>query len=346
MQRKYFDEMNIFRCLVLIWVVIGHSFFKDGIFGFFYDYAYSFHMPAFMMLSGFLFAGKQSRINSVKSAAGEIGNRFLRLMVPYFVHSAVTYGLKLFMQDYAYNKLGADVFADILLGQNNPNGGLWFLYALFFISVFSIILCRLPMWLYLLIFAALKVVETVTGFEFWVISTVAFYGVFFAVGVFVRKYYHSISERLFKALRLGETKVRIVSFAVFLLAISVLTVYFLKDNPIWSSISVLFTFYQIFTWYIIAVAVCSFKRLKKPAMIIGNYGMDIYMFSYYVQVGLRVVFITMLGLPQDPVSVFMVIFGLILPVIVSKYIVRKIPVLNALLLGNFKNKSRSNAVKK
>lgn len=88
----------------------------------------------------------------------------------------------------------------------------------------------------------------------------------------------------------------------------------------------------------ISISLMSTEKIKKPANIIGNYGMDIYMIGYYVQISIRVVFGSMLGLPYLFYSICMFIFGLVLPIPISKYIVRKIKILRILVLGDFSKK--------
>lgn len=61
-------------------------------------------------------------------------------MVPYFFLTVISVLLKLLFGAFARNPLNySTVVVDVLIGRNNPNGGLWFLYALFIISVFGIL---------------------------------------------------------------------------------------------------------------------------------------------------------------------------------------------------------------
>ena len=69
-KKKYYSELNIFRGLIIVWVVIGHSFDADGSF-----LECSIHMlirficHQFFLLSGILFAPKIKRIHSFKDGA-------------------------------------------------------------------------------------------------------------------------------------------------------------------------------------------------------------------------------------------------------------------------------------
>lgn len=61
-------------------------------------------------------------------------------MIPYFFLTVVTAVLKMLFGVFARNPLNySTIVVDVLIGRNNLNGGLWFLYALFVISFFGII---------------------------------------------------------------------------------------------------------------------------------------------------------------------------------------------------------------
>jgi len=120
--KKYYDELNIFRSLLIIWVAAGHSFEEGFDFlGMLHLYAYTFHMFAFIMLSGLFFAKKLKQINSFKEIPHAVSERFRRLMIPYFFYTAVSIVLKLFLDEYANNKLTLRSVLNSLVGLDNPN---------------------------------------------------------------------------------------------------------------------------------------------------------------------------------------------------------------------------------
>lgn len=345
-KKKYFDELNVFRALVIVWVVIGHSFNADGsVTGFLHNYAYSFHMSAFFMLSGMLFYPKFSRIKNLSEAAGAVWNRFKRLMVPYFVYTAVTYVLKLIFSEYAKNELSADIILDTLLCRNNPNGGIWFLYALFVISVLAVLVCKVHVWISFVISAVLKAVLAALYINIPIIDFICRYAFYFFAGLLLFKFYTAAREKLFAFMSGKRGKTAVFVLAAVLVAASFAVVYFLNGSEIYDYLSVPVTILCIAAWYSVSVAVCSLGALKKAAMVIGNYGMDIYLLGYFVQISIRVVFGSMLGAPYYLYSVMMFVFGLLLPIPVSKYIVRKVGVFRAVLLGDFPKKKEKAAAR-
>ena len=102
---------------------------------------------------------------------------------------------------------------------------------------------------------------------------------------------------------------------------------------------------NIVIYYLLSVVINAFVKLKKPFMTIGNYGIDIYLIGYYVMITLRVLMKSMLGLPYLVYSLSMFVFGLLLPIPISKYIVRKVRILRILALGDYK-KSKPEEVEK
>ncbi len=340
-KKKYYDELNIFRSLIIIWVVIGHSFDTGSDFlGLLHTYAYTFHMKAFILLSGLLFAKKIKALVSYKDGAKLIGDRFLRLMVPYFFYTAVSIVLKLFLDDYANNKLSLKVVIDSLVGVSNPNGGIWFLYALFVLNVFAVLIYKLPALLGLILTFALHIVHIKTGVfsSIPLVTHITFYGVFFYGGMVIADYYDSISLSMNEFFK----KSPVISGAASLLylpvafIISLISVKALKSSSV---LTLLIPVLNITVYYCLSVFINSIAKLKKPFVTVGDYGMDIYLIGYYVQITLRVLLKSMLGLPYVVYSLAMCICGLLVPIPISKYFVRKFRITRILALGDYKKRT-------
>ena len=341
-QKKYYDELNIFRALIIIWVVIGHSFDSGNDFlGLLHGYAYTFHMKAFILISGLLFARKLKSITKINDCLEIVKNRFLRLMVPYFFYTAISTVLKLFLDRYANNRLSLSAILGSLVGVENPNGGLWFLYALFVLSIFAVALYRVPTKIMLAVMLAIHIIHIKTGVfsAIPLVTHITYYGVFFYCGIVIADYYDSISASMnefFKNRKMLTGAVSVIYVAVAFI-ITVICMNALKDDSV---LTLLLPVLNIIVYYCIAVAITSSQKIKKPFMTIGDYGMDIYLIGYYVQITLRVVLKSMLGLPYVIYSVAMCIFGLLLPIPISKYIIRKFRISRILALGDYSKKSK------
>ncbi|MGN0521523.1 MAG: acyltransferase family protein [Eubacterium sp.] len=342
-EKKYYDELNIFRGLIIIWVVIGHSFdAAQPILGFAHSYAYTFHMPAFFLLSGFLFAPKIRRSNTASQKLSLVFDRFKRLIIPYLFLTLVSYILKFLFESYANNALasGWGIVSSVLLGINNPNGGLWFLHLLFILSVIAVIISRLPITVTFVIFAVLKIVSLFVNINIPIISSVFFYGIYFFFGMLLIDRYDKISEFFNKKLSEKKSFAAFSVISVIMLAASFAASFFYLKIEKNSVLSFLLCVFNIILWYFIAQLVMRIKPVKPAVMTIGFYGMDIYMIGYYIQISIRVIFGSMLGLPITVYTLLMFIFGLLLPIPISKYIVRKIKLTRILILGDFSSKNK------
>ncbi len=345
-KKAYFDELNIFRALLIFWVVVGHSTEEGlGVGGLFHTYAYSFHMYGFFVLSGILFASKLKRIEGVKDMGAAVFERFKRLIIPYLFFSLVSYALKFVFEKYALNSISKNIFLDLLTGTDNPNGGIWFLHALFVISVLAILLCKLPDWLNLTVFTGLYFASpflAVDGIS--VLNRTLRYGMFFFFGIFIAKYYGRISEAVcgFFKKRLNLSAALTVVYFGF--SLMIVFAVFAKDIKATSYQNFLFLtlviLFNVLVHYLLAHTANAIAPLKKPLTVIGDYGMDIYLIGYYVQIAIRVVLGQMLGAPDVLCSVLMLVFGLLAPIPISKYIIRKFRLTSAVMLGAFPKKDK------
>lgn len=90
-----------------------------------WNFIYSFHMPAFMAVSGWLaYKGAATANTNGGGYFVTCKRRFFQLLIPYLVWSVVAYFLR---GDYTFEKL-----AEIIL---QPDNYLWFLWVLFWICV-------------------------------------------------------------------------------------------------------------------------------------------------------------------------------------------------------------------
>lgn len=342
--KKYYSELNIFRALIIIWVVIGHcADTAQGIAvsAFAHSYAYTFHMPAFFIISGFLFAPKILSAAAPADKGQLILNRLKRLIVPYLFLTMVSYILKFFFEKYANNELpkGMDIAKCIFLGVNNPNGGLWFLYALFVLSVLAVLIRFIPTKFSVIVFAGLKILTFFVDIDIPVINYICLYGIYFFGGILMVNCYDKISQKLNTLVCNKKGFVTLSAIVLIMLTVSFIISYFYFKIEKNEFISTLICIYNIIVWYLLSLPICKIKLLKNALSAIGNYGMDIYMIGYYVQIVIRVVLGTMLGLPFIIYSTLMFVMGLLVPIPVSKYIVRKVRLFRILILGDFsKNK--------
>lgn len=139
--RKNLSFISMANIIGTLLVVFGHSYTLD------YDdispvmlairtFIYYFHMPLFFLISGFL----MSYTGSVrkKGYPNYIGSKAAQLLVPYLFLSVVFYIPKKMLSHEGISV--ADFLANVFAPRSNIWGHLWFLPALFFITL---IVCAL-----------------------------------------------------------------------------------------------------------------------------------------------------------------------------------------------------------
>lgn len=116
---------NLKGVLILL-VVLGHCIqhtSNEYEINLLFRYIYSFHMPLFIFVSGYA-------CFSAELKWAMILKRFTQLIIPFLVWSGI---VAIYALDY-------NVFINDIL---HPERGLWFLWALFFITVIHVCCCRL-----------------------------------------------------------------------------------------------------------------------------------------------------------------------------------------------------------
>ena len=135
--------IDVVRGFLIILVVLGHSIsgpyydLNSGI-----DYIYLFHMPAFFILSGYLYKDRDESIFKL------LFKRAKRLLIPYISY-LILINIPIIINNYIDTKDIANLYRNIIFtllgGQflNQYSGVLWFLTCLFFTEAFFIISNRL-----------------------------------------------------------------------------------------------------------------------------------------------------------------------------------------------------------
>jgi len=135
----------------------------------------------------------------------------------------------------------------------------------------------------------------------------------------------------------------IVSLAIFVFMLWVISWVF-YDGYGYSLCRIVISFAGIYMAFYIADALYRcFNEAKLVSFIkeIGRYSMDIYILHSPIGVVLRILLISILGLGRAWFSLVYVILGVFGSYLISRFIIRKIPVLKLLLLGMSTEKKAS-----
>lgn len=144
---KNIPYITFLQSLAVFLVIVGHSVpavnegnTSDSFIILLHDIIYSFHMPLFFVLSGFLLLNSLYRNSkNIINFKEFFKNKLKRLMLPYFVIGTIAYLLKAFLFNrFAYrpveNTFGF-YLKSLIYPWDNPNISLWFLPTIFIILI-------------------------------------------------------------------------------------------------------------------------------------------------------------------------------------------------------------------
>jgi Fucose 4-O-acetylase and related acetyltransferases len=146
---KQYDYITLSKALGIILVVVGHftsTVYMPAYYIEMKNLIFSFHMPLFMVLSGFLFQMSLCRKPGKISLLPFFKKKFLRLMVPYFFISAAIALLNFVLGFFMPVKRMVDWHYLLEIFYTNVGGSavfLWFIYTLFVIFLISVLCMRI-----------------------------------------------------------------------------------------------------------------------------------------------------------------------------------------------------------
>ncbi|WP_234086642.1 acyltransferase family protein [Azonexus sp. R2A61] len=202
MSKDRLVEIDLIKGVLIFLVVVGHVTPKDiGLdwFSNLRSFIYGFHMPVFMMVSGYLFflSGKHSL------ASDQVFNYFRkiadRLLVPFFfVGILVVFGKYFSAFFLKVDDPVTNVFTGALRmfvqTSESPVQSIWYLFVLFFCCVITAVFFKKNPWL-LFLFSAVLVFFP--DWDIFYFDKFKRYYVFFLIGGFVHLYRNWFFRRLY-----------------------------------------------------------------------------------------------------------------------------------------------------
>lgn len=178
MRLTYIDCLKGF---LIILVAIGHCIQMSNVYfanDIVFRYIYSFHMPLFFAVSGFVSYKIQLSLSDLKK-------RIFQLILPFFCWW--------FLHWIFESKLS--FFASFIMLMHSPDNGLWFLWVLFFCILIFHLFDKLSEFFRLkkeivIIFGAgsLYLIYLVSNFRYLGFQFIAWYFMFYSLGFYLRKY--------------------------------------------------------------------------------------------------------------------------------------------------------------
>ncbi len=328
--------LHLMRGMAILLVVLGHSvdpFVSIDQVKTVKTIIYSFHMPLFFFLSGFF--GLKFFDVSPSQYGRRIVGQFKRLMVVYLFCSVVAIPVKLALNQYADRPIHlSDVPATVLLyPHKHPVYPLWYLYVLFAVEVLCLTVSRVRRIRYdraidaaamLAVVAAVYFVPLSRWWDIFAVRAVRQFLIFFVVGFLVGRH-AAAGQRLVNKL------------CVPLLGLAGAWVLVLRYPPMQFPVAGLLYALSgiVLTW---AAATVVLRRLKVVVSVLNvaaDYAYPIYVFSYFFQVLVRITVVQILGVTHPWPIALLLAAGVVCPVLLSKYVLEKSPLLRRCALGDW-----------
>ncbi len=170
---------NVIDCLkgfTILLVVLGHGIqicTNNNFDAFGFRLIYSFHMPLFMFLSGYV------AVYAPTDSISRLKSRFIRLVVPFFSWAVVSFGISCVGKGAVDWSYWIDLF-------RNVDTGLWFLWVLFLIHLLFYLGEKVRFAGQYSLLVPLVLVQFIP-YSFLGISFVKMYIVFFSIGYYLNK---------------------------------------------------------------------------------------------------------------------------------------------------------------
>lgn len=336
MERKRFLDIDSAKGLAIILVVLGHivarkyplgnewfKFIKHGL--------YFFHMPFFMYLSGFVYFYTLPKLEENVDYLKYINKKAYRLLVPFFLMGFIAIIGKFIIAPILYVDNPIKDFKSALLSliwdtSKSNTIFIWYIFILFVFSIVSLFLYRflkgkmLPIFLFSLIICFIPMPE------YLYLNFFGLYYVFFILGGFAYLY----KDNYFKLIESNK----LLFFSAFLAIFSI----FYKNIP--TNFNFDFRIISFFIGIASIPFLHSVARIPKIQsssilQILGKYTFPIYLFNVPIIGATKGVLLHFFNWNGTNFLIYLPILllsGIIIPIILSKYFFSKIPTLKKIFI--------------
>lgn len=325
-KKEHISYIDIAKGIAITAVVLGHCFPEnfysgdsavlDSIAEWIYNFCYMWHMPVFFYLSGMLFFSTWVSKNYKKIAL-----KAKRLLIPYFTFSLLYIPLRLFMSQYANSSYSG--YWKILFGIS-PNGGVWFLYVLFvfmLITLFIIKNEKMLLSMTLLLSIANIAVNSGLNIEYSVLKYTLVFFFYWGMGILSEGCLKNLFEKV-----MSSKKGMVIIAILFSMIYLIRQIFnFLSINIVGGMLGIILVLYlsrRVPSEMLIGIIFSYFGRMS----------MSIYLFHGPILVAFRILLIRV-NLPALMSSLILFLVGLLIPVVLDKYVLHLNQYIELVTLG-------------
>lgn len=323
-EKKYYDELTILKGIGIILVVLGHSFVfrkftitnNNLINKYIHDTIYSFHMPLFFIVAGFLTNSYKDNLNKKFYIS-----KIKRLLIPYIFINIIDAIPRHLFNNLVNNKSNGILRIIFYSGVTT-----WFIYTLFILFlIFPIIekyiIKRDKYYLFGIVLFILNLFEIGSNIKIFTIDRLIYMSFYFYIGYLSKNYYEKINNSILKI------KIfYIVTVIIFILFGSLYNQFILTK--------ILFPFLGIIAFWYFSMKIKENKnKIYEFLIFCGENSLTFYLLEGFVIVIYGIILIKIIPLKYNflLVSTFFLL-KLITLIISIKYIITKNKYL-AFLLG-------------
>lgn len=347
MENKRLKWADIAKGIGIILVVFAHTLVPklrdaNDTVKFIWIFIYNFHMPLFFFVSGWLF---EKNIGTYTDKAKFIGGKARLLMLPYLVFSLLAYAVIFAAMKVpalagvlAGGGYGTPTIKDAVLGilfyYNHADQHLWFVYSLFIVFAVNIILPRvMSLKPILLVLLALYVSKAFVHYPAILDYTASDLLFFSLARVMYADKKHIIAN----------TPLKFITAAVIFVTANIIYSYFYVTNMPHGAVKTVLYITRAVCSAAGIVTVCSVSDVISKTRAggffteAGTYSYDIYlMHAPFLVSGLMGILLAYSPLPAYICCAMVTVTGLAAPYVISRFIIRKIPILSFIILGQRK----------
>ncbi len=322
---KKIEWLSILQGWSMLLVVIGHVVLTDDMYdpqypisSYLYNVIYSFHMPLFIFISGWLlYYTSIARSRSYKEV---ILSKLKRLLIPFYFFTCLTVLIKIILVQFVKRQVDInELINTFVLYSSNPLKELWFIVVLFVMMIgyplYTVMVKTLWGEILMLVLGVLIFFFCPTDIHILFFHKLIYLFFFFLLGIIVA--HHRLIER-FNLPIAGS-----IAFFLFVI-LNILNIFNTEHY-------VLINFINSFTGIFFSVSLCLFlaKWLPSSFSSFRDYTFQIYLIGMFPQMALRVLY-----LRSDLEHIYWLLFftsiilGLYIPVIISKYLKRHPTIFN------------------
>lgn len=321
----------------IILVVIGHaniSWSENNPLYIFRDWIYSYHMPLFIFISGYLLQytlqEKEISINNLVSSNywNFVFQKAKRLLLPYVFISSLVFFPKVYFSYYALRPINGSInewIHMLIYPWDNVIAIYWFLPTLFIITI----ICILIIWLFrkfnlpqlsyfiITIMLLLNIYNPLRGFLLFNLEGVIHYSLYFILGI----YYCQFQQQINKVLYIKSHIMLVATFFVSIILLSYHTANPPHPIPLrHPDIYYIIAIIKAVNGIIMSISLGYLYIEKDWSYFKHLYGSSsaIYLFSWFPQVISQQILIKLISIPWQMATFLAIITGIYIPFYIYK----------------------------